>query len=430
MDQPINGEESRISLKRKLNMPAWAPIVGIVLFFAIGFLAGGNWGNVKGQAVIKGVDPTATTTYGNIINAEGEIPEYLTKDVDFRLFWDIWDLIKNKYYDKNIPETKLFYGALAGVVAALDDPHSVFLTPQNTSEFEEELEGNFEGIGAEIGVRNSILTVIAPLPDTPALKAGLQPKDMILKIDGKETDGMSTDEAVSLIRGVKGTEVTLTIYRESSGEMKDIKIVRDAINVKSVEWEIKNGNIAYIKIRQFNDDTMPLFNNAILDIAKRAGVEGIILDLRYNPGGYLQSAIDVAGEWVNGNLVVSERSRDGEETLHNSTKEARLAKYQTVVLVNGGTASGSEIVAGALQDWGKAVVVGEQTYGKGSIQDLNSLSDGSSVKLTIAKWFTPKGKSIDEEGIAPDVKIEMSDEDYDAFSDPQLDKAIEIIRSN
>ncbi|HNZ73368.1 MAG TPA: PDZ domain-containing protein, partial [bacterium] len=154
-----------------------------------------------GQAVIKGVDPTATSTYGDIINADGEIPEYLTKDVDFRLFWDVWNLIKNKYYDKNIPETKLFYGALSGLVAALEDSHSVFLTPQNTDFFKEELEGNFEGVGAEIGIRNNILTVIAPLPDTPAFKAGLKPKDMILEIDGQTTEGMGVDEAVSLIRG-------------------------------------------------------------------------------------------------------------------------------------------------------------------------------------------------------------------------------------
>ena len=383
-----------------------------------------------GQAVIKGVDPTATSTYGDIINADGEIPEYLTKDVDFRLFWDVWNLIKNKYYDKNIPETKLFYGALSGLVAALEDSHSVFLTPQNTDFFKEELEGNFEGVGAEIGIRNNILTVIAPLPDTPAFKAGLKPKDMILEIDGQTTEGMGVDEAVSLIRGPQGTAVTLLVYREGQSSSKEISITREAINIKSVEWEIRSDNIAYLKIRQFNEMTMPLFNDAVLDILSRPDIRGIILDLRYNPGGYLQTAIDVSGEWINGKLVVSEKLRDGSEILHNSTKKARLDAYQTVVLVNAGSASASEIVAGALQDWGEGVIVGEKTFGKGSIQDLNNLSDGSSVKLTVAKWFTPQGRSIDDEGIEPDVAVEMIEANYDQFRDPQLDKAVEIIFSN
>ncbi len=296
--------------------------------------------------------------------------------------------------------------------------------------FKEELEGNFEGVGAEIGIRNNILTVIAPLPDTPAFKAGLKPKDMILEIDGQTTEGMGVDEAVSLIRGPQGTAVTLLVYREGQSSSKEISITREAINIKSVEWEIRSDNIAYLKIRQFNEMTMPLFNDAVLDILSRPDIRGIILDLRYNPGGYLQTAIDVSGEWINGKLVVSEKLRDGSEILHNSTKKARLDAYQTVVLVNAGSASASEIVAGALQDWGEGVIVGEKTFGKGSIQDLNNLSDGSSLKLTVAKWFTPQGRSIDDEGIEPDVAVEMIEADYDQFRDPQLDKAVEIIFSN
>ncbi|HNZ73601.1 MAG TPA: S41 family peptidase, partial [bacterium] len=247
---------------------------------------------------------------------------------------------------------------------------------------------------------------------------------------GQTTEGMGVDEAVSLIRGPQGTAVTLLVYREGQSSSKEISITREAINIKSVEWEIRSDNIAYLKIRQFNEMTMPLFNDAVLDILSRPDIRGIILDLRYNPGGYLQTAIDVSGEWINGKLVVSEKLRDGSEILHNSTKKARLDAYQTVVLVNAGSASASEIVAGALQDWGEGVIVGEKTFGKGSIQDLNNLSDGSSVKLTVAKWFTPQGRSIDDEGIEPDVAVEMIEADYDQFRDPQLDKAVEIIFSN
>jgi len=248
-----------------------------------------------------------------------------------------------------------------------------------------------------------------------------------LKIDGEDTEGMSLSKAVSLIRGAKETEVVLTIYREGFTEPRDIIVIRGAIVVKSLELEFKD-NIAYVKIRQFNAQTVPLFNDAIIEITQKPDIDGIILDLRYNPGGYLQAAIDVSGEWVNGEVVVKEKLRGGEEVLHKANKQARLDGIKTVVLVNGGSASGSEIVAGALQDLDRATIVGEQTFGKGSVQVLNDLKNGSSVKLTIAKWFTPSGSSIDGDGITPDIEVEMAEEDYNNYLDPQLDKAISIIK--
>ncbi|MDO8668772.1 MAG: S41 family peptidase [Candidatus Buchananbacteria bacterium] len=410
------------------NVPFWLSFIFVLVSFTLGLLLGGNISLQKGKEIIKGLGPNATSTSSGIVkDKDGDIPDYLKKDVDFNLFWDVWNIVKQEAYDKDLPDTQLFYGALSGIVASLDDPHSVFFTPDNTNDFNEELDGKFEGIGTEIGMRNNILTVIAPLDNSPALRAGLRPKDLILEIDGNKTDNMSLNKAVSLIRGQSGSEVVLTVYRDGFKEPKKISVIREAIKVKSLEFEFKNDNIAYIKIRQFNSETVPLFNDAVMEILKRPNIAGIILDMRYNPGGYLQSAIDVAGEWVDGDIVVREKVRDGEEIIHRSNKSAKLGKFKTVVLVNAGSASGSEIVAGALQDLDKAIILGTQTFGKGSVQKLINLKDGSSIKLTIAKWFTPSGNSIEGDGITPDIKVEITDDDYNTYKDPQLDKAISII---
>lgn len=410
------------------RVPFWLSFIFVISAFVLGLLLGGNVSIQRGKEIIKGINPNTTTTpAGIVVDKDGVIPDYLKKDVDFDLFWDVWNVVKQESYDKDIPDTQLFYGALSGIVASLGDPHSVFFTPENTNGFNEELDGKFEGIGAEIGIRNNILTVIAPLDDSPALKAGLRPKDVILEIDGQKTDDLSLTKAVSLIRGKNGTEVILTIYRDGLKEPKKISIIREAIKVKSVEFEMKDNNIAYIKIRQFNSETVPLFNEAIMAILQRPNIGGVILDMRYNPGGYLQAAIDVAGEWIDGEVVVKEKIRNGDEILHRSNKTANLDKFKTVVLVNAGSASGSEIVAGALQDWKRATIVGEQTYGKGSVQKLINLKDGSSVKLTMAKWFTPKGNTIEGDGITPDVVVEITEDDYNTYQDPQMDEAIKLI---
>jgi len=420
-----------LEIKKPISskVPFWLAFVFIILAFILGLLLGGNAYLQKGRSIIRGVDPDAITTPGVIKNTNDEIPEYLTKNLDFNLFWDVWNTIRDEYYEDGVPETQLFYGALSGIVDSLGDPHSVFFTPESTDDFNEELNGKFEGIGAEIGIRNDILTVIAPLDDSPALKSGLRPKDLIMEIDGVDTEGMSLTKAVNLIRGEMGTEVVLTVYRDGLLEPKDISIIRDQIKVSSLELEFKD-NIAYVKVRQFNGQTIPLFGDAILEILKKSSIDGIILDLRYNPGGYLQGAIDMAGEWVNGDVVVKERMRNGEEINHSAKKIARLDHFKTVVLVNAGSASGSVIVAGALQDLDKATIVGAITFGKGSVQKLIDLKDGSSIKLTIAKWFTPNGNSIEGDGIVPDVEVEMTEDDYNSYLDPQLDRAIEIINND
>lgn len=441
--QPRSHQEERPKsnglIATKISL--WIVSVFVVIAFAGGVLAGGGVdllpvkavsGNIindakTGDIIIKGMD-VSTSTASSTASSTANFPDYLKKDINFQQFWEVWNIVKEKYYNKDVPDTQLFYGALQGILSSLGDPYSIFMTPTDSDQFQQDLKGNFEGIGAEIAVRNGNLIVVAPLPDTPAEKAGIKPKDMILNINGTSTKSMTSNEAVGLIRGPKGTKVVLTIFREGFEAPKDFEITRDTITVKSVTWEIKSTDIAYIRMRQFNEDTVPLFDKAIGEITANKKIKFVILDLRNDPGGYLQSAIDVGGEWVGADVVVSEKMRNGEEIKHASNRFPRLAGYKTVVLVDGGSASASEIVSGALQDWGKAKLVGTKTFGKGSVQDLVNLDDGSSVKITIAKWFTPKGRSIDEQGIEPDVKVEITPEDINKDKDPQLDKAIEIIK--
>ncbi|MFA5020960.1 MAG: S41 family peptidase, partial [Patescibacteria group bacterium] len=363
-------------LKRPVAL--WLVLIVIVMGFGGGVLAGSQW-PATNKIIIKGSDsstpaqsessfipPVAGT--GKVVNAAlvADSPKYLKNDVDFNLYWDTWKAIKEKSFDQNIPDTKLFYGSLQGMVASLGDPYSVFLTPTDATEFQADLSGNFEGIGAEIAVKNNILIIVSPLDDSPAMRAGLKPKDWIVKINGTSTEGMNSNEAVNLIRGKAGTEVTLAIYRDGFAEVKDFKIVRAAINVKSLSLEyLDQGRVAHLKVRQFNDDTMPLFDSAIDNIISKSQVKGIILDLRGNPGGYLESAVQMAGEWSGDRVVVSEKNRDGVETPHIAGKTPRLAGYDTIVLVDAGSASASEIVAGALKDWSLAKIVGLKTFGKG-----------------------------------------------------------------
>jgi len=370
--------------------------------------------------------------------------KFLTQDVDFNLFWQVWDELKTDYVDKDkLNEKDMFYGALKGLVASAGDPYTVFMDPKLSREFEEDMAGTFEGIGAEIGIRNDVLTIIAPLEDTPAEKAGLAAGDKIYAINSETTAGMSVDEAVNKIRGSKGTEVTLTIFEEGAEATRDVVIIRDTIVVKSVKTETltaagekdtsqdegeKDSDIFVLKVSNFNNDTLNLFNKAVQE-ALTKNPKGIILDLRNNPGGYLDTAIEMSSEWVNEGIIVTEKFSEDKKNDYLPRGRARLKDYPTVVLINGGSASASEIMAGALRDHKKATLVGEQTFGKGSVQTLKDFSDGSSIKVTIAKWLTPNGDSINESGIKPDVEVKMEKEDYEEDRDPQMDKALEILKN-
>ncbi|MBI4457813.1 PDZ domain-containing protein [Candidatus Uhrbacteria bacterium] len=399
----------------------WAPLV-LATLLIIGSFAGGFFvGRAKGVGQVPAGE-------GQVTNREAP-PPYLFKDVDFNQFWNVWKLVKEKYVGQPVSDVKMFYGAMAGMVAALGDPYSIYLDPEFADKFSQELSGTFEGIGAEIGVKKNQLTVIAPLSGTPAERAGLKSGDHILAIDGADTTGMTVEEAVTRIRGKKGTEVKLMVIRETLKEPKEIAIVRDAIVVVSVKWSVKEAGgkkIGVITISHFNDDTTERFNQAVREVLMQ-NIDGLALDLRNDPGGFLETAIDVAGEWIHEDVVVVEKFSDGQKKDYLSDGLARLADVPTVVLVNGGSASASEIVAGALQDYGKAKLVGEKTFGKGSVQDYMEFDDGSALKVSIALWLTPKGRSINQEGIAPDVEVKMTEEDYDADRDPQMDKALELL---
>jgi carboxyl-terminal processing protease len=378
------------------------------------------------QALLNG----DTVFLGKVLNLyKDQKRADLSADVDFNLFWNVWDTLKARYVDAGqLKDKELFYGAVRGMVSAAADPYTVFMNPVVTKEFNDDLKGTFEGIGAEIGIKGDVLTIIAPLTDMPAQKAGLKSGDKILKINSEDTAGILPDEAVTKIRGEKGTQVTLNIWRDGFEQPKDFTITRSTIVVKSVKWEMNKDNMMVITISHFNSDTEGLFERAVEDTLK-ANPKGIMLDLRNDPGGFLDTAIEVASEWIEDGVVVSEQKSDGSKNDYLARGRARLTDYPTVVLVNQGSASASEIVAGALKDHGKATIVGEQTFGKGSVQEVVPLDDGSSLKVTVAKWLTPNGVNISQEGIAPDEAVEFTTEDYNTDKDPQIEKAVELLNN-
>jgi len=370
----------------------------LVLVFGAGILVG-SYSTTK-QAL---VNESGAVEITKVLDLYGKSR---SSDVSFVQFWNIWDKIKKSHVSQPVNEVDLFYGALKGMVAGLDDPYSTYFPPVEAQEFAKDLAGEFEGIGAEIATRDNQLVVVAPLPSSPAEKAGIQAGDKIYAIDGKETFQMTLEEAVSHIRGEEGTSVVLTISHNGVDTIEDVSVVRATITIPTVVWEQKEGGIASLRISYFNETTWADFDTAVTDILQTKP-KGIILDMRMNPGGYLQTSIEVASEWIPEGAIVIERFADDKENIHKTVGKHRLAGIPTVVLVDEGTASGSEIVAGALQDYGVGSVIGAQTFGKGSVQDFEILSDGSALKLTIAKWFTPKNRVIDKEGITPDIVLEQ-----------------------
>lgn len=348
--------------------------------------------------------------------------------LDFSLFWDAYNKLQENYISPtDITNQKVIYGAIKGMTESVGDPYTSFFNPPEAERFQQDLSGSFSGIGAEIGIKNSILTIVAPLKGTPAETAGLKAGDAILKIDGKDSANMTTDEAVNLIRGKKGTQVTLLIFRETWTAPKDVKITRDTIKVPSIEWSIKNGDIAYVQIYQFDEHLSADFKTIALQILQ-SPAKKIVLDLRNNPGGYLEVAQDIAGWLLQKDQIVTieDFGRGKAQKQFKANGSAQLADYPAVVLINQGSASASEILAGALRDNRQIQLVGMKSFGKGSVQEVINLRDGSFLKITIAHWLTPKGSSISSVGLTPDVKIDFTEKDAEAKKDPQLEKALEI----
>ena len=349
---------------------------------------------------------------------------------DMTLFWKTWNTLEDKFVDQGkIEPQKMVYGAIKGMVAALEDPYTSFFDPQDSKQFLEDTNGTFEGVGMEIGIKKGQLQVVSPIENSPAQKAGLKAGDIIVRIGDKPAVDMTTDEAVDLIRGPKGSEVTLSIYRDDWQETRDVKLTRDVIKVPSLKLEIRSDGIAYIQLYQFTEKAGDDFRAAAVDIIN-SGAKEIVLDVRNNPGGYLHIAQEISGWFLDkGKVVTHEDSGDGrDQEDYLSEGPSLLAKYPIVVLINGGSASASEILAGALRDNRNVKLVGTKSFGKGSVQQLVPFSDGSSLKVTIAKWLTPNGDQISEVGLTPDVEVKITPEDEEAGKDPQLDKAIEIVK--
>ncbi len=333
---------------------------------------------------------------------------------------ELYDYLKTNY-DGDVDASKLLDGLKKGAVAAVGDTYTEFLSEEETKDFNSDLNGTFEGIGAELGKQDNFVVIISPIKGTPADKAGLQPQDIIVEIDGVSSTDISVSEAVKKIRGEKGTTVTLSIIRE--GEQLEVPIVRGTIDIPSVEWAVGDDSIGTITISRFGDDTGSLVKKAAEEFVSK-NVTKIILDMRGNPGGLLDQAVAVSSVWLPKGATVLAEKRGGETVQTFTTSTSPVFKdVKTIVLINKGSASASEIVAGALHDNKAATLMGETSYGKGSVQQLIDLKAGGSLKVTIARWYTPGDKNIDKQGIEPDTKVERTTDDIKAGKDPQLDAA-------
>lgn len=392
---------------------AQATILLIVIFFGFGIYVGFN----NRPEIYK---------VANILNKETA----LTTETDFSPFWKVWNSINEKYPNANkISDQDKLYGAISGLVNSLNDPYSVFFNPDETKIFESDIQGNFTGVGMEVGIKDKIITVISPLKNTPAYKADIKSGDKILKIDGINTLGLSIEEAVKLIRGDKGTTVSLIILRDGEKEPKEIKIIRDVINIPTLDTELREDGIFVIKLYSFSANSAELFREALKEFTLTKSNK-LLLDLRGNPGGYLDAAISMSSWFLEGSktVVIEDYGNNTEQKIYKSQGYNIFNNsLKFVILIDGGSASASEILAGAMQDYKKAILVGEQSYGKGSVQEILNITPDTILKITVAKWLTPNGNSISEKGLTPDYEVLITPKDLENNKDPQLDKAVELL---
>jgi carboxyl-terminal processing protease len=375
---------------------------------------------------------TSKYTIGQIIHGAGEA----NQPVSYQPLWTVLQDLQNNYIDaKTIDPQKEVYGAISGAVSSLGDPYTTFFDPQAYQDFSTQLSGNFQGIGAQMAEENSLPTVVSTLKDSPASKSGLFAGDEIIKINGQDDTTLSLDDVVGKIRGPAGTQVTLTIFRPSANKQIDFTITRQEIDIKTVLYSVKtlpNGKkVEDITITEFGDSTTTDFAPAAQDAINNK-VSGIVLDLRGNPGGYLNSAVAIGSYWLpKGQLIVTEAHADGTSIPYYSAGGDTLNAIPTVVLIDGGSASAAEILSGALHDHGIAKLVGEKSFGKGSVQQLitDGLPAGTALKVTIAKWLTPNGQNLNHNGLDPDVIVPITQQQVQANQDPQMDKALQTIQS-
>ena len=400
----MNLDPNKTASKKARSVSLSTLILSIVLVGIVAFIVG-----ARSDALLARFEPTKGPSELNLSSLN-----------------DIYDVLRKKY-DGQIDAQKLIDGAKHGLVEAAGDPYTVYFNDKEAAEFNGDLEGSFQGIGAELGKRQDKLVIISTLDDSPAKKSGLLANDVIVKVNGEDAGSWSIDQAVSKIRGAKGTTVKLTILRGEDG-IKEFSITRDEITNPSVKSEILDGNIGLLRISRFGESETTMLSRKAAEEFKAKGVKAVILDLRGNGGGYLNAARDVSSLWLNDKVVVTERAGGKITETLRSDNDAPLAGIPTVVLVDGGSASASEIVAGALHDNKAAKLVGEKTFGKGSVQTIEQILSGGQLKVTVAKWYTPNGKNLSKSGIVPDETIKVTAEDINAGRDLQKDKAIQLLQ--
>lgn len=395
----------------------FAKSIPVFLFCCAFGLAGYQYGFNRGEQEILKLAP-ANVSEGLDVNEKA----------DFSIFWETWRRLESSYIDKSkIDYQKMVYGATDGMVKSIEDPYTSFFTPNQTESFNEELEGKYQGVGMVVGIKGDQLTVVSPFKNTPAEKAGLKPGDMILKIDNVFTKDITIEEAVKTIKGKPGTPVKLLVQRKDWSGPKEFSLMRETIKIPTLDLIQEGDGIALIKIYQFNKILVSEFKEAAMQI-KDSGDKKLIIDLRDNPGGYLDVAQRVAGWFLEKDqlVVVQDEGEDKEKKQYLSQGPSDFVNYPVVILINEGSASASEILAGALRDNRNVKLVGQKSFGKGSVQEQIDLSDNSSLKVTVAKWLTPNGTSLDKNGLDPDFIV--SEESNESSDDPQLDKAIEILK--
>ncbi len=346
---------------------------------------------------------------------------------EFAVFWEAWHLIENEFYGDLPTMQEVTYGAIRGVLTAIGDDGTSFIDPEHAAIMREDITGGFEGIGAVVNMLpNGRLIIVEPLQGRPAIQAGIQRGDLVLKVDDTPIQNMTLTEAVSLIRGPAGTTVRLTILRKGVREPFEVAIVRERIEIEVVESRMLDDDIAYVRLTEFNAKATRELREALRELMAQEP-KGLIFDLRSNPGGFLQTSVEVTSQFLDEGLVLTEKGRGSLEEEYPVESGGLATEVPLVVLVNVGSASASEIVAGAIQDSGRGILVGERTFGKGSVQLPHTLSDGSELRVTIARWFTPKGREIQGIGILPDIEVEITQEDLEAGKDPQLERAVEYL---
>ncbi len=397
-----------------LKIITMAMLAALIAGFS--FLAGFGY-----SAAISGQSPLSAVRSVLPVSTPAEVPP------EFSVFWEAWNILHKDFYGK-VPDNKdLTYGAIRGVIKSLNDPHTVFLEPRSSQKETEDLRGDFEGIGATVNMQNDQVVIVAPLPGSPAEKAGLQPGDIILKVDDRDVKGKSLEEVVALIRGPKGTQVKITILRLGKADPLVFEITRATIDLPSVIARMEEGNIGYVRLTIFGAKSKDEIARAIQDL-KSKGAKALIFDLRSNPGGYLQSAVDVASQFIKDGVIAYERGKDGKDQAFPATGNGVWTDLPLVVLIDKGSASASEIVSGAIQDRKRAILLGDTSFGKGSVQSVHQLSDRSSIHVTIAEWLTPNKTQITGKGLTPDIAIPIAPEDQKRGNDTQLQAAIKYLK--